>query len=1092
MPTIRTFVMAKFCPSKAVVCWLMTVFALLASGVPLYGQGATGAIAGKVTDTSGAVIAGARVTITNTATNASRETVANGEGLYSAPALEAGEYQVRVEVPGFRTVVRNATAAPGATTTVDTVISPGESREVVTVQAATAEINYETNNIQGQIERAELQSLPLNGRSFLQLSSLEPGVTVTPGDSQHNALFTVSILGAGIRTVVTMDGGNVSNNITVSGGETSMNFSQEMIQEFQLSTVNFDLATPITIGGAVNVVTRSGGNDFHGAGYFYFRDHNLAAYPNLKRLAANPNPFFARRNPGVWFSGPIRKEKLFFFLNYEYQNQVQALTVQTTSPSLLPLQGTYGSPFKGKAVSLRLDYRINPRESLFFRYSHDGNFNNGQGSAPLGDPGTWSFSNNWADQYILGLTSVITSTLVNDLHLQYQYWSNHTEKAAPGACSLPCVADATLPNVFTLIGSNLPGVGPGQNQPQSRNTRRFELVDALSWVKGTHRLKLGGDLNLTTHSGTWGFCNPMCVGAWSREQLAATYPAIISAMNLPSTFNKDTDVLQLPVYNNSISIFSGVGIGPDIQPGLYHYFSHKVLNQYRVFLQDVWKIRPSFTFNYGLAWNGQTGFTNTDLPLPQYLAPIVGANGLRAAPDSLQEFQPAVGFAWSPFKDNKTVIRGGGGIYWDSVPGYWRFREAALIGPPGGGRLTLSSFAFTNTLPGITNYLTGQPLPIGAPIQIQQLYNISVSQFLDIVRSELPSIAAVIAPANPQTSGSFPYSTLNYVKQGVEIFPPDFRVPRSYQTSVGVQHSFAHGIVLSVDWARRLGENLALGEVDRNLWNRYQGASTNVPAIPACKTGQLLDPAIQCSAGPMTFWNNQGRNVYDGLLVKLHKSLSNRVQFIASYAFQKNVGLTTIYDELNWLKVYGDNLAHHNLNVAGVVNLPWGLDLSVNSSIISKTPVLPLVPSLFIPGTAPNTSSSPLPELAPPTLSKSDLAAAVADFNTTYAGTKGANGGVIKALALPPNYQFSDPLFSQDFRVTKAFSYKERYRLNIFVEMFNSFNIANLSGYSASLDAKNANPAAQVYAFGQPTQRVVQTFGSGGPRAVQLGARLSF
>jgi hypothetical protein len=242
----------------------------------------------------------------------------------------------------------------------------------------------------------------------------------------------------------------------------------------------------------------------------------------------------------------------------------------------------------------------------------------------------------------------------------------------------------------------------------------------------------------------------------------------------------------------------------------------------------------------------------------------------------------------------------------------------------------------------------------------------------------------------------------------------------------------------------------------------------------------------------MTFWNDQGRNVYDGLLVKLHKSLSNRVQFIASYAFQKNVGLTTIYDELNWLKVYGDNLAHHNLNVAGVVNLPWGFDLSVNSSIIGKTPVLPLVPSLFIPGTAPNTSSSPLPELAHPTLSKSDLEAAVANFNSKYAGTPGANGGAIKPLALPPDYQFGDPVFSQDFRLTKIISYRERYRLNIFAEMFNAFNIANLSGYSASLDAKNANPAAQVYAFGQPTQRVVQTFGSGGPRAVQLGARFSF
>ncbi|HEX6897390.1 MAG TPA: hypothetical protein VF146_19055, partial [Bryobacteraceae bacterium] len=861
---------------------------------------------------------------------------------------------------------------------------------------------------------------------------------------------------------------------------------------FQLSSVNFDLATPIALGGAVNVVTRSGSNDFHGAGYFYYRDHNLAAYPNLKRLAANPNPFFARRNPGAWFSGPIQKDKLFFFFNYEYQNQVQALTVQTNSPSLLPLQGTYGSPFKGKELSLRLDYRVNANENIFLRYSHDGNFNDGQGSAPLGDPGTWSFSRNWADQSILGLTSVLTPAIVNDLHFQFQFWSNHTEKAAPGSCPLPCVADPNLPNIFTLIGSNLPGVGPGQNQPQSRDTRRFELVDALSWQKGTHRFKFGADLNITTNSGTWGFCNPMCVGAWSREQLAAAFPAVITAMNLPATFTKDSDILQLPVYNNSISIFSGVGIGPDIQPGLYNYSDHKHINQYRIFFQDVWKIRPNFTFNYGLAWNAQTGFTNTDLPLPQYLAPIVGTNALNAAPDGLREFQPAIGFAWSPFKNNKTVIRGGGGIYWDSVPGYWRYREAALIGPPGGGRLTLSSFAFTNTLPNITNYLTGQPLPIGAPIQIQQLYNISVAQFLNIVQSELPAIAAVIAPGNAQRSGPFPYSTLNYVKQGVEIFPPDFRAPRSYQTSIGVQHSFAHGMVLSVDWARRQGENLSLGEIDRNLWNRYQGTSTNVPVIPACKTGQLLDPTIGCSAGPMTFWNGQGRSVYDGLLVKLNKSMSHRIQFTASYAFQKQLGQTIAYDELNWFGVYGNNLAHHNLNVAGIVNLPWGFELSVNSSIISRTPVLPLFPGLFIPGTAPTGSSEPLPELPHPTLSKSDLAAAVADFNSQHASTKGANGSAIKAIALPADYELGDPLFSQDFRLTKIFSYKERYRLNIFAEMFNAFNIANLSGYSASLDTKNANPAAQVYAFGQPTQRVVQTFGSGGPRAVQLGARFSF
>ncbi|HYM08850.1 MAG TPA: hypothetical protein VEU11_20025, partial [Terriglobales bacterium] len=336
------------------------------------------------------------------------------------------------------------------------------------------------------------------------------------------------------------------------------------------------------------------------------------------------------------------------------------------------------------------------------------------------------------------------------------------------------------------------------------------------------------------------------------------------------------------------------------------------------------------------------------------------------------------------------------------------------------------------------------------------------------------------------------YSTINYAKQGVEILPANFPMPRSYQTSIGIQRSLGHGMVLTADWARRQGENVALGEVDRNLWNRYQGTSTNVPVIPTCAPGQLLNPAIECSAGPITFWNTEGRNVYNGLLVKLSKPMSNRIQFTASYAFQSNLGVNSIVDELNWLGVYGSILAHHNLNVSGVANLPWGFNLSVNSSFISRTPVLPVDPSLFIPGTAPSGSSAPLPALSHYTLSKSDLESAVTDFNSKYAGTKGANGAVIKPLALPSDYQFGDPLFSQDFRLSRLFSYKERYRLNVFAEMFNAFNIANLSGYSASLDAKNANAAAQVYAFGQPTQRILQTFGSGGPRAVQLGARFSF
>jgi hypothetical protein len=407
----------------------------------------------------------------------------------------------------------------------------------------------------------------------MQLAALEPGVTIASGTpAQFNTLFTVSVLGAGNRTVFTIDGGNVSDNIDTGGGISSMNFSQDVIQEFQISSVNFDLATPIAAGGAINIVTRSGSNAFHGSGYFFFRDHNMAAYPNLRRDERTPDPFFVRRNPGVWVGGPIKKDRLFFFANYEYQNQIQALNIATTSPSFLPLTGTYGSPYHSKLTTIKLDYRMSDKNTMFVRYSHDGNDGFGQ-SLEFGDPSNWPHNINWADQGIIGLTTVLTPAIVNDLRIQYNYWNNHNNQSVASDCSAPCVA-GSLPNVFFFQGSNFPAVGPNFNAPQARNTRRYELVEALSWQKGSHRLKFGGDLNPTYSAGLWGFCTPLCTAAFSPEFVRAVVPpAFVSLLfpTLPTQLHTDADVLNLPVLSLNSSIFSGVGVGSVPLPGAYNY-----------------------------------------------------------------------------------------------------------------------------------------------------------------------------------------------------------------------------------------------------------------------------------------------------------------------------------------------------------------------------------------------------------------------------------------------------------------------------------------------------------------------------------------
>jgi len=355
--------------------------AVLAFSGALDAQTGTGAISGAVTDQSGAVVPNANITITNKATGTSRQLITNAEGLFSAPALLAGEYEVKVELSGFRTAVRSAQVLAGSDTTANFGLTPSGTREVITVEAATAQINYDTHTVEGSIERQSIQELPLNGRNFTQLATLQPGVTVVAGaTSSRNSPIAVTVLGGsgafGAQTLMTLDGLKIMDEYDGTGGQ--INFSQELVQEFQLSQVNFDLSTGITSVGAINIVSRSGGNDFHGSGFFYYRDHNMAAYPGLKRSALNPDPYFARRTPGFYIGGPIKKDRLFFFFNFERQSQVQAVTVQPDLPSFSPLAGIFSSPQTYKSLNTRFDYRASPRTSLFARYTHDGNVTFGQ------------------------------------------------------------------------------------------------------------------------------------------------------------------------------------------------------------------------------------------------------------------------------------------------------------------------------------------------------------------------------------------------------------------------------------------------------------------------------------------------------------------------------------------------------------------------------------------------------------------------------------------------------------------------------------------------------------------------------------------
>jgi hypothetical protein len=1068
------------------LCPLLGIALLIAGSLsrPAFAQAPVGTISGVVADESGAVIPNATVKVRNKATDAERDLMSGADGSFSAPSLPAGIYEVRVELKGFRTVVREATVETGLTTTADIRLPVGQTSEVVNVEAATAQVEYEKHSIDGVVTRQQIQDLPLNGRSFLQLASIEPGVTVGSGTtSQYNALSTVSILGGSSGfTAISVDGGAIRDTIENSGS--AMNFSQEVVQEFQVSSVNFDLSTDITSVGSVNVVTRNGSNQFHGAGYFYFRDHNMAAYPNLVRSAINPDPFFARRNPGFWVGGPVKKDKLFFFFNYEYMNQVQSYSVVPNQPSSALLGGNFGSPYVGKTLSFRLDYRLDSKTSIFARYSHDGNGGFGpNGGATL--PSNWLRNQNWSDQSIMGITTAVKPTLVNDFRFSYGFWSNRNLFPNSSDCS-GCIGLDGPQITFYGAGSNVT-LGDTSNATQGRDLRRFTWQDSMTWQKGSHRMKFGGMFEYAPGTGFWGYCDPACDGVFSPEFIASQFPGPLAALipaffpNLPTKITSIADIKNLPFLATPPF---GVGVGDPSQPPPYNVGTAKVNDRARVYFQDTWKITPRFTFNYGLAYEYESNLFNEDMPKPAYLAPLYGSD-LRATQGLAGHVSPLIGFAWNVGHDNKTVIRGGAGKYYDTQQLYQRLQERSEIGPVGNGRVLISPNLYTNIFPGIINVgVTAQTgktalVAVGAPLPLAALTTLTLGQFEQIQAQETPALAASLSVPIP---GETPISIS---KSGTDLYPLHSPVQDSYHMSIGIQRELRRDMVLSADFVRRVFLNLQYGAIDLNRFNRYINGVQS-PVIPICTGTQASNPAAECSTGAITFWESGARGTYTALLMKVDKRFAHRYQFTASYALQNQMGLNGIENLDNYQSTWGPQGSRQILHVVGTVQLPWGFSLGAISSTSSKGALMPVVSGIDISGSG--AGSTPLPGLSYNCLNRgcgvAQLDAAVANWNSTYAGKLDATGKKIPTLTLPSNFNLGRNFNSQDLRLTKTFTYHERYKLNIFAEMFNVFNFANVSGQS--WDPSNST------GFGIPTQRVTQVFGSGGPRAVQVGGRVTF
>jgi hypothetical protein len=529
------------------------------------------------------------------------------------------------------------------------------------------------------------------------------------------------------------------------------------------------------------------------------------------------------------------------------------------------------------------------------------------------------------------------------------------------------------------------------------------------------------------------------------------------------------DILQLPLQTVTVPV------GDDPRVPQEGGGTVRNWNTLRLYFQDTWRLHPRLTLNYGLGWNIDRNL-NYDLSKPALLAPILGSDGLGPTRKEWKNFSPLLGVAWSPSSNGKTVIRAGAGIFYDFLFYLGLDDERALLGPPGLGQQTIPGSSIACFVSPVCS--PGTQLKFDNPTRFTGADLIAI---LPVIRADL-----LQRLANADRS----VQAIQVTKTGT-LNSAHLPTSSALHVNLGIQREIARDFVVSADFVYRHFTHLDLGDFGALDLNHFD--STRGPVIPKCMRAQRDDPQALCTNGPINVRAPAGRVTYKGLLLRADKRLSHSFQLLGSYAYSSNTGTNGTgagsgFNLDNWFENRGPVATDitHIVNLAGVAQLPSRFELGLNFSFSSVPPFSAYVGGIdfngdgtkddLLPGSTVNAFNR--------SMARADLERLVAQFNQTYAGTKDSHGNFIPFLTLPLRYSFGHNFQSVDLRLSRLFVFRERWRLSLIGEVFNLYNAANLSGYSGDL----TNPAS----FGQPTSRFTQVFGSGGPRAFQLGARVNF
>ena len=572
-------------------------------------------VSGRITDPQGAVVAGAHVTARQTETNIAREAMTDAEGRFRFPYLRLGPYEIAVRRAGFADTTRRLTLTVGSAFDLPITLPLEAVAESVTVTGAATVLESARSQIAGTVSQTEVANLPLNGRNFLDVALLIPGVSPTNVGGTQLFAETSAVPGSGLSIGSQR---NFSNNFIVDGlsanddaaGLSGMPYGVDAVDQFQVVTSGGQAELGRALGGYVNVVTKSGTNLSRGDFYGYFRDD---AFNGRNALSGTKLPM-TQKQYGASLGGPVAKDRTFFFANAEQRllDQTGLATISDANVAIVNARlgavgypgspivtGIYPNPVHSVNVLGKLDHQFNGSDHFSVRYSlYDVTSSNSRGAGALNAPSASAGLDNQDQAIAFSNTLTLSATTVNETRAQFAYGDLLASPTDPIG---PAVSIAGVASFGTASGS-----------PTGRLNKMYQVVNNLSHQAGSHALRAGVDF------------------LYNDDRI--TYPRSVRGAY---TFSSLANFLT-GTYNNA---------------GFTQTFGESVVQQGNAnvgfYAQDEWRVSSSLTLNAGLRYDLQF---------------------LETIDTDTNNVSPRVGFAWTPLASRNTIVRGSVGVFYDRVP----------------------------------------------------------------------------------------------------------------------------------------------------------------------------------------------------------------------------------------------------------------------------------------------------------------------------------------------------------------------------------------------------------------------------------------